>query len=345
MKVCFVCYQSVGLIRGGPLVKIIQTKKYLDQLGIEVDYFNMWEPAEKLLNYDLVHLFAANLGVYSLARDLWRRKVKFVVNPIFFTRHTPAVVRTTVILDSLIKKVLSGVWQDYGFTRDICDWSQMVLPNTIAEGKLISRGLGISEDKIEVVPNGVSPEFMNGDPSLFQKKYGIKDFILSVGHIGPNRKNVLSLIKALGKIDHPAVIIGRITPGDESEACLKEAEKNNNLIIIDGLDHDSPLLASAYAACDVFVLPSKFETPGRAALEAALTGSKIVITPYGGTKEYFMDFAHYVNPYSVSSILKGIESALESPSKEALKEHIKNNFLWDTIAEKTLNGYKKVLMT
>jgi len=43
------------------------------------------------------------------------------------------------------------------------------------------------------------------------------------------------------------------------------------------------MLASAYAACDVFVLPSMFETPGIAALEAGLAGAKIVITKYGGT--------------------------------------------------------------
>jgi len=345
MKIRFACYQSVGLIRGGPLVKIIQTKKYLEKLGVEVEYFNMWDPAEKLYDCDLVHFFSANLGVYTLARDLWRRNIKFVVNPIFFTRHSVSLVRTAVRFNSFIKKFFPGSWLDYGFIRDICDWSQMVLPNTKAEGNLISRGLGISRDKIEIVPNGVSPEFLKGDPSLFQKKYGIKDFILNVGHIGPNRKNVLFLIKALAGIDHPAVIIGRITPGDESEACLKEAEKNNNLIIINGLDHNSPLLASAYAASDVFVLPSKYETPGRAALEAALAGAKIVITPYGGTKEYFMDFAHYVNPYSVRSIRKGIKNTLEKPVKGALKEHIKNNFLWETIAEKTLNVYKKVLMT
>ncbi|MEJ2628257.1 MAG: glycosyltransferase, partial [bacterium] len=220
MKIYFACYQSVGLIRGGPLVKIIQTKKYMEKLGVKVAYFNMWDSAEKLLDCDLVHLYSANLGVYGLARDLWRRKVKFVVNPIFFTRHSAPVVRSAVTLQSSLSKILPGIWQDWGFTRDICEWSEMVLPNTAAEGKLISRGLGIPKEKIEVIPNGVSPEFLQGDPSLFPKKYGIKDFILNVGHIGPNRKNVLNLIKALAHIDHPAVIIGRITPGDESEACV-----------------------------------------------------------------------------------------------------------------------------
>ena len=38
------------------------------------------------------------------------------------------------------------------------------------------------------------------------------------------------------------------------------------------LDHHDPLLASAYAAARVFALPSWFETPGLAALEAALAG-------------------------------------------------------------------------
>ncbi len=343
MKIRFACYQSVGLIRGGPQVKIIQTKEYLEKLGIKVEYFNMWETAEKIFDCDLVHLFSANFGVYSLARDLRRRKIKFVVNPIFFTRHSFPVVRTVVSMDTCIRRIFSGAWLDYGFTRDICKWSEAVLPNTLAESKLISLGLGISKEKIEVIPNGVSTCFLHGDPSLFKKKYGIENFILNVGHIGPNRKNILSLIKALSKIDHPAVIIGRITPGDESKACLKEAEKNKNLLIIDGIDHNSPLLASAYAASDVFVLPSKFETPGRAALEAALAGAKVVITPHGGTKEYFKEYAFYVNPYSINSIRKGIESALQEIKGSELREHIKNNFVWDKIARKTLEVYKKVL--
>ena len=46
------------------------------------------------------------------------------------------------------------------------------------------------------------------------------------------------------------------------------------------LDHHDPLLASAYAAARVFALPSWFETPGLAALEAALAGCSVAITPY-----------------------------------------------------------------
>ena len=40
--------------------------------------------------------------------------------------------------------------------------------------------------------------------------------------------------------------------------------------------HEDPLLRSAYAACDLFVLQGWFETPGLVAMEAALAGAQDV---------------------------------------------------------------------
>jgi glycosyltransferase involved in cell wall biosynthesis len=102
------------------------------------------------------------------------------------------------------------------------------------------------------------------------------------------------------------------------------------------------MLASAYAACDTFVLPSMFETPGIAALEAALAGAKVVITPYGGTKEYFRDLAGYVEPSSVVSIRNGIKAALERKKGTELREHVRKSFLWQTVAQKTAAAYREV---
>lgn len=343
MKIIFATYQSAMFIRGGPYVVVTETGKGLKELGVEVEYFNMWEKPLEIFDCDLIHLVAANFAVYHLARSLVERKIRFVNTPIFFTRRSASTIRKICKIDKTTRKFLRGLWWDYGMIRDICHWSEIVLPNTADEGKLISAGMDVPESKIEVIPNGVSKNFLYGDPEIFIKKYGIKNFILNVGHIGPERKNTLNLIKALGKIDHPAVIIGRITAGGEAEEVLKEAEKNKNVLIIDGIAHNDPLLASAYAACDVFVLPSQFETPGIAALEAALAGAKIVITPHGGTREYFGGKADYVDPYSVGSIKEGIEKALNKSKNDDLKNFITDNFLWDKIAEKTLSVYQKVL--
>lgn len=343
MNILFATHDGVTLHRGGPFVKITRTARYLEEMGVAVKYLDLWNVARDLRECDLVHLFGSNFAVYHLARNLKVEKVKFVVNPIFYTRRSAAVVRAVSTFDKLTRKVIRGAWWDYGFTRDICEWSEMVLPNTIAEGEIISKGMGIPREKFRVIHNGVNGEFLEADPGLFKKTYGLENFILTVGHMGPDRKNVLSLVRALSRIDYPAVFIGRKMHMGETPQILKEAAKNKNLLILEELPNNSPLLASAYAACDVFLLPSKFETPGRAALEAALAGAKIVITPHGGTRDYFADMAEYVDPYSVDSIRRGIERALDQPKNPALREHIKNNFLWDKIARDTLEVYRQAL--
>lgn len=341
MKITFACYESVSLIHGGPRIQILQTKTELEKLGVDVSLMNPWDNIGKN-DIGAVHLFSANVGTFHLASIFNQQNIPFVSSSIFFTRHSPALIRNTIYANAILKKFKTGIWTNYEFTRQICDWSKAVLPNTNDESVLLHRGLGIDSKKIHVVPNGVEARFEHGDPSLFKKKYGLENFILNVGHIGPVRKNVLNLIRALRKIDHPAVIIGKISATDDGSRCVEEAKKSKNILLIPGLDNDSDMLASAYAACDVFTLPSMFETPGIAALEAGLAGAKIVITPYGGTKDYFGAMATYVDPYSVESVANGIRDALNQKKNDALKERIKKEFLWSKVAEKTLSVYKQV---
>ncbi|OGU77763.1 MAG: hypothetical protein A2V93_10835 [Ignavibacteria bacterium RBG_16_34_14] len=341
MKICFATHEGVILSRGGPYTKIMEVREKLIQKGIEVDLFNMWHP--KLNAYDLVHLISSGFSVYNLARNMRSSKVRFIVEPVFFSTHSASFLKIFSKLDKITRKVSRGIWFDYGFTRDICEWAVKVTPNTSEELNLISEAFSIPKEKFKIIHNGVSDRFLNADPSLFEKEFGIKNFILCVGHIGAARKNIPSLVKALSKINHPAVFIGKIIDSNESEKVLKEAGNNKNLKIIEAMDNNSPMLASAYAACNTFVLPSLYETPGITALEAGLAGTKIVITPYGGTKDYFNDMAVYVNPYSVDSIKEGIEKTLNKPKDDKLKEHIKQNFLWNKIADETINLYNEVL--
>ncbi|MFZ4620372.1 MAG: glycosyltransferase family 4 protein [Bacteroidota bacterium] len=342
MKITFATYQSLSLLHGGPRVQILQTKAELEKLGVEVSLFQPWDNFSRSSS-DLVHLFSANLGTFHLASVLKNFSIPFVASSIFYTQHSPAYIRTMLGISKTLKRFKSGVWTNYDYTQQICEWSKAVLPNTVDEGKLIELGMGIPGNKISVVPNGVEARFEFGDPSLFKKKYGLENFILNVGHIGPARKNVLQLIRALKKIDHPAVIIGKVSDTPEGKQCLEEARQSKNILIIEGLDNDSVMLASAYAASSVFALPSLFETPGIAALEAALAGAKIVITPHGGTKDYFGSMAEYVEPNSVESIRQGIISALNAPRSSQLQQHIKKEFLWNRVAEKTLAVYRSVL--
>lgn len=341
MTVHMITYHAVSILHGGPRTQITETARHLEMQGVRVRFFDPWVPFRPESG-DIAHIFAANIGTYHIAREIRALGLPFVVSPITYSTHNSTFIRRALAASRVMQKVGPGVWSDYALCADVCSWAERVLPNTEAEGELIRNGYGVSPERVRVVPNGVDERFASGDPDLFRKAFGIENFILNVGHIGHRRKNVLQLIRALGAIDHPAVIIGRIIQGEYGDACVKEAAKHKHIRLIDGLGNDSAMLASAYAACDVFALPSLFETPGIAALEAGLAGAKIVITPHGGTRDYFGEMATYVEPDDEASIRQGIEGALRSAKDTKLKEHIAGRFLWKHVAAQTGSIYKEV---
>jgi glycosyltransferase involved in cell wall biosynthesis len=332
------------LLNGGPRTQVLQTKRCLEQLGITVSLFESWKEFRRD-GVDLVHLFAANIGTYHLAREIHKLGIPVIVSPIFYTRHGPGVVRAVITADRIAKGLVRGIWTDYGLIAEICSWANAVLPNTSSEAALFKQGFGVEDDRITVVPNGVEERFAMATPDAFVNKYGVHDFILNAGHVGPARKNVLRLIRALSTIDHPAVIIGRYDDSGEGRMCLDEAQRNPRLLMLESLPNDSELLASAYAACDVFALPSLFETPGIAALEAGLAGAKIVITGVGGTRDYFREDADYVDPGSVDSIRDGILKGLSRKKTPTLRDRIRREYLWEQVAGRTLEVYRRVLGT
>ena len=334
-------YQALSILRGGPRTQVLQTMKGLQRMGLDVRLFDPWTPPQ-FATGDIFHIFAANIGTYHLAREIHALGMPLVVSPITFSRHSPRFIRTALRLTRLAQKAGPGIWSDYALCADICSWAARVLPNTRAEADLVRESYEIPSERILVVPNGVDERFAHADPSLFEKTYNTRGFILNVGHIGHTRKNVLTLIRALATIDHPAVIIGRIIAGPYGDACVREAAKHKHILLIDGLDNSSDMLASAYAACDTFVLPSLFETPGIAALEAALAGAKIVITRYGGTDEYFRRHAWYIEPSSVGSIRDGILAALQAQKTPELRNRVLENFCWEAVAEKTAVAYHEI---
>lgn len=344
MVVTFSSSHTTGLRHNGIYIQALQTKKYLEEMGVEVRLFSPWDSSSVLKESDIFHIFKADFANYDLARYLNEFDKKFVASSIFYAKYSPKLVRAVSKVEQWAQKhVMKGISVDYGFVREVCSWAEHVLPNTIDEGKYIEQAFDIPSSKISMIPNGVEDRFLQADPELFYKTYGVKDFVLNVGHIGVERKNTLSLLKAMRNIDHPIVVIGRVSNNKEAELCFEEAKKNKNIILIEGLEHDSEMLASAYAASSVFALPAYFETPGIAALEAAITGSEVVITPHGGTKDYFADMAEYVDPYSVDSISKAIEKSLNKESDGKLKQHIVDNFLWQRVAEKTMDIYTSIL--
>ncbi|HHX40965.1 MAG TPA: glycosyltransferase family 4 protein [Armatimonadetes bacterium] len=331
MRVTFACPLHGYLYYGGAQVQADKTAEELANLGVEVEFLT---PRTSTLG-DLVHCFGPYAQFEPLTEVCESRGIPIVCSTIFYSEpkirrllsywlraHAPAGAHNTI----------RRLWQR----------SSALLPNSEVEAEQVCTLFGIPRQRMHVVPNGVEGRFTKGDPNLFREKFGIREpFVLNIGRV-EDRKNQHRLIQALKGTGLKLVLIGKEWHQEYSALCRREAD--GNVLFLPPLAHDDPLLASAYAACRVFALPSLVETPGIVALEAGIAGARVITTPIGGGREYFGDHALYVNPYSVSDIRAKVLQAWNSAGDgEALQQHILRHFTWRRVAEKTLEVYERVL--
>lgn len=339
MKVGFIVPLGIAAVNGGVRTQALQTAKALQKLGVEVEFVSPWQDR---LDVDLVHIFVAGpdtLGILTRCSELG---IKTVLSPVFFSSRSSSTIAKALSGERLIAKIGSGIRSDFGIKAQACRIADVVLPNTTAEVELIVNGLGIAQAKVQVVPNGVETRFAEATPNEFIEKYGIKDFVLCVGQVGAPRKNLRKLMEAAPDVKAQIVVIGSLFDDEYGNTCKKLAQKSGNVLFIETLDHEDSLLESAYAACQTFVLPSLFETPGIAAMEAALAGAHISITERGGTKDYFKDHAEYLSPDSSDSVAEAINHSLQKEQTPALKNHILENYTWNIVGEMTMQKYQKL---
>ena len=92
----------------------------------------------------------------------------------------------------------------------------------------------------------------------------------------------------------------------------------------------------------MFALPSWFETPGLAALEAALAATAVVITPLGCTREYFGEDVIYARPDRPREIARGIARAWDRGPAPGLAARIGARCLWPEVARRTAEAYDQL---
>ena len=329
---------------GGGENQLVQTARHLEASGDAVRLFSPW--CDRLEDFAILHLFGMSREGLELARIARKRGVPVALSPICWLepRALYALARSRAVgLWHLAKWSLKGRFPRVGGWRDeLIRQADLILPNSVAEAGQLARLFGASAEKVVVVPNGVDARFEQADPGLFRSIHGGGDFILYAGRIEP-RKNVLGLIRAARRVGRPMRVIGNAPPGHEGYLAECRAAGGSSTRWHGGVDHDDPLLASAYAAARVFALPSWFETPGLAALEAGLAGTAVVLTPNGCTREYFRDGVEYARPDRIGEIASALEAAWDDGPRPGLRETIRSQYLWTTVAQRTAEAYAHVM--
>jgi glycosyltransferase involved in cell wall biosynthesis len=328
---------------GGGENQLLQTARHLEDRGTSVRPFVCW--VDRVSDARLIHLFGMSREGLELARVAHSQNVPVVVSPICW--YEPRSIRALATSRAQCAWDLAK-WSLRRITPRGVSWrgellriADAILPNSRAEAVQLVQLFAAHPHKIHVVPNGVEPRFGLADPALFRDQFALDDFVLFVGRIEP-RKNVLGLVRAVRGLGLRLVVIGDPVPGHEAYAERCRSEGSTGATWISRLEHDDPMLESAYAAAPVFALPSWFETPGLAALEAALAGAAVVVTPYGCTREYFGERTHYAAPDRRGELARQILRARQEGPDPTLAAHIATRYTWSDVARITAEVYDRV---
>ncbi|MGF6264836.1 glycosyltransferase involved in cell wall biosynthesis [Paraburkholderia youngii] len=293
MKVLFATYPMAFHTPGGGEIQLLAYHKHLPAHGVDVTLFDPWKP--RFLEHDVVHFFSCVGGSVHLCNFVKQLGLPLVVSSSLWvteeTRHLYPI----------------------GEIHHQFSLADRVVANSEIECDTLARIFDLPREKFASVLNGVEPSFYEPvAPEPFRREYGIEErFILNVGNIEP-RKNQLALIRAMKSFPElKLVLIGHQRDPEYAKTCFDEG--GEQVVYAGTLPHDSPLLRSAYAACEAFVLPSTLETPGLAALEAHAAGARIAVTKVGSTEEYFAQHVAYLDPFDVASIAGSIRAALAQP--------------------------------
>ena len=328
---------------GGGENQLIRTARHLERLGVPVRPFCPW--TDQIERARLVHLFGMGREGLELARVARARGVPVVLSTICWVEPGAIAALASNPVQAawgLAKWGAMVAWPRRPYwRRELLGLADAILPNSEAEAGQLVRLFGADRDRIRVVPNGVEARFADADPAAFRAAFGGGDFVLYVGRVEP-RKNVLGLIRGLAPTGLPLVVMGDAVPGHEGYAAACRRAGGGSVRWLPRVDHDDPMLASAYAAARVFALPSWFETPGLAALEAALAGRAVVVTPLGCTREYFGDRVEYARPDRPAAIGRAVARAWASGPDPGLKGQIRGHYLWSGVARQTAEVYDQV---
>ncbi|MFC1951686.1 glycosyltransferase [Chloroflexota bacterium] len=298
--------------------------------------------AKQIATFDIIHLQEyrtfQNIIAHYYAK---KHKIPYVLQahgalPRIMTKHR-------------LKQVYDTLW-GYRLLKD----AARVIAVTRREAEQY-KSMGVSEDKIEMVPNGIYlSEFKNlPKRGEFRRKWGIKGsqkivFYLARIHKIKGPDLLVKAFAALSEESNEAklVIAG---PDDGYLPTLKKLIKELNIedkVLLTGPLYGRDRL-EAYIDADVYVLPSSYEVFGITVLEACACGTPVILTDRCGVAEWIGNNAGYVVQYDKTQLRGAISEMLTNEElrmrfKEAGKKLIREQFSWPKIAEQIETVYKSV---
>jgi len=184
--------------------------------------------------------------------------------------------------------------------HEVIACSDLMLASTDAEREQLATRYGAVPERIEVVPPGVDHSvFFPADAGVAKDRLGLdgRRMLLFAGRIQP-LKGVGLAVRCLAELADPnamLLVVGGPSGPDGPEELARVRDLAHELGVADNVHFVPPQphtrLADFYRAADVCIVPSRAESFGLVALEAAACGTPVVAASVGGLRSLVDDGA------------------------------------------------------
>ena len=236
--------------------------------------------------------------------------------------------------------------------------ARAVLPRAdrIIVGSRYTRGelsalVGVPDERIEVVPYGIGPQFglQAPDREWLKRRFRLGGrYIVCVGTLEP-RKNLVSALRAFRRLsptheDLQVAVVGG--QGWRNERFEHEVLSTPGRVVRTGHVSDEEL-ARLYSGAECLVFPSLAEGFGFPVLEAMASGTPVVSSNRSSLPEVVGDAGLLVEPDEDEAIAAAIERILGDPElagdlrARGLRQA--RHFSWEACAEGTVGVYRRAL--
>jgi glycosyltransferase involved in cell wall biosynthesis len=287
MKILFDHPAPFLLAHGGVQSQIEQTRRGLEQLGIEVEYIRWWDDSQ---TGALIHYFGtASVPYLALAHQ---KKLPVVMTNVFSATSNRSdfrlvlqglAVQTLLRLPgwATVKKQLT--WNSY--ERADCN-----IVGLQAERNVLRLVYGIPDDKIRVVPLGVSDAFLNVQPSVDKE-----DHLITTGTI-TGVKRSLDLARMAHAARVPILFLGK--PYYTQDPYWHEFQSliDDHFVRYRPHVNEVPAMISLLRSARGFVIYSHYENWCLSAHEAAACGLPLLLPRQKWSLERFGNEVRYFDP-------------------------------------------------
>lgn len=336
-------------------IPVADVANYLDEFVAGVLAF----AAEEEAHYDVIHSHYWLSGlVAEKLREAWGG------TPIVQMFHTLGHMKNKIAMDDNERAPQSRI-DGETYVMKIAD---KLIAATPAEEEQLITLYGADPEKISIIPPGVDlKRFTPLDKKEAKKRVGIScgdNNILFAGRIEP-LKGIDTLLRAMAIIQERrpeavknccmAIIGGDPWADDLDDEMARLQELRDDLEIHDLVvflgAKDQGILPNYYAAAEMVVMPSHYESFGMVALEAMAMGTPVIASEVGGLAHLVK---HGVTGYHVPSrdpeaLAARIYELLTNPKcREQMGQNAREyatQYAWPNIVERMNEVYAEVLLT